>query len=323
MAQPLLYLLNGRNGQACALNAMSLNSDAFKTIKKKKTARAPLEEVANRDGHWTREFSSRLEAWPIVEPWVTDHDFHMIAAKGKRRLYLKDLGPFAKLIVDIKQWESQITVSSWIELNFLGRVLSLFTLPREMFPYPGGVSGVRIRRQACRELNDLLERFRQAPILGSQGFHVSDLDITTLLLVGGMLLPFLFFGIASLAKFEIVPGLSNALLIAIGKYGATVLGIGAGIAVLHHFLAVKHWDSVAVKTASAVGGFLIYTTLTIILLTRTTTEMIETKVTHDCLTHYHESRCQSSLNLLPMSAREKLATGVQNLTKHLSLRPKP
>lgn len=297
---------------------MSVNSDVFKTVKKKKIARAPLEEVTNRDGHWMREFTSRLEAWPIVEPWVSDCDFHMIAAKGKRRLYLKEMGPFARLIVDIKQWETQVTVSAWIEVNFWGRLISLFTLPSEMFPYPGGIHGVRIRRSACRQLNDLLSRFRQAPILGSDRFHITDLDITTLLLAGGMILPFLFFGAAALAKFELVPGLSNALLISVAKYWSTFASVGATLVVVHHLAIAKRMEAMAIRAASAGVSFVVYTVLMVILLTRTSTEMLEAKLTYNCLTNYKENKCQEAIADLPVASRQQLTLRLKNLGKHLS-----
>ena len=285
-------------------------------------ARPPLEESANRDGHWTREFSSRLEVWPIAEPWVSDLDYHMIAAKGRRRLYLKEHGPFYRTIVDIKQHESQVTVSSWIEVKFLARLLTLFLLPSEMFPNPNGILGVKRRRETCRELNLLLERFRQAPILGSDSFHLFDLDITTLSLLFFFLLPFLLFLIGTAAKFEIVPGLSNTLLTTMAKQWSVLLSTGLGLLGLHHFLFVRKFNeqpAFRIASSGVIGiAFLVFS---IVLLTRTSGEMLESRFVHHCLTHFSENRCRENLSNLPDRSRELLDQRLKRLEKELATRP--
>lgn len=292
------------------------------TPRKRKIARAPVEEMCNRDGHWAREFSSRLEAWPIVEPWVSDRDFHMIAAKGRRRLYLKEQGPFFRTLVDIKQYESQVTVSAWIEVKFWARALSLFLIPSEMFIDPGGVLGVRARRAACRDLNDLLDRFRQAPILGSEGFHFLDMDATTLVLLAVLVLPFIGFLAASFAKFEVVPGLSNALLLSIGKHLGMLAGGAFAVLFAHHSFAVKRFrENIAVRAGSAAIAMISFSLLTIALLTRTTAEINEQRFVHHCVLHFKEGSCRSAIDTLPANTREAIASKLPSLYKHLTIKP--
>lgn len=290
-----------------------------KPVRVKKVARAPLEEEANRDGHWTREFTSRLEAWPLVEPWVADNDYHMIAAKGRRRLYLKEHGPFYRTIIDIKQHESNMTVTAWIEVKFLTRLLTFFMLPAEMFPVPTGILGVKRRRETCRELNGLLDRFRQAPILGSDSFHLFDLDITTLSLLFYFLLPFVIFLIGTAAKFEIAPGLSNTLLSNMAKNWSAMLVTSGFLLALHHFLFVKKFNEQPVfRLASSITialGFLIFT---IVMLTRTSSEMLETKFIHHCLIHFKENSCRAVLANLPDGSREALDQRMKRLSKELT-----
>lgn len=310
------------HGRSRAQGVRMSSEQFISSPRRRKIARAPLEEIANRDGHWTREFTSRLEAWPIVEPWVSEAEFHMIAAKGKRRLYLKESGPFFRTIVDIKQYESQITVSAWVEVKFLARLMTLFLLPAEMFPNPSGILGVRPRRKACRDLNNLLDRFRQAPILGSDSFHLADLDLTTLMLLGVMVIPFLVFAIGSLATFEVFPGLSNSLLVSIGKQlGALAVGCGVLLGV-HHFVVVKRFEEMVVKAASAGVTFVAFLVLSIVLLTRTSTEMLETRFVHHCISHYQEVQCQRALENLPLRSRGEVGSKLQVLQKHLTLKPR-
>jgi len=297
-----------------------MDSSYFKRpTRAKKMARPPMEEEANRDGHWTREFTSRLEAWPLVEPWVAENNYHMIAAKGRRRLYLKEHGPFYRTIIDIKQHESQMTVSAWIEVKFITRLLSLFFIPSEMFPTPSGVLGVKRRRETCRELNGLLERFRQAPILGSDSFHFFDLDITTLSLFFFFLLPFVLFLVGTFAKFEVVPGLSNALLANMAKYWSGIMTTAVTILAVHHFLFVKKFNEQPVfRLASSITfalGFLIFT---IVLLTRTSSEMLEARFVHHCVTHFNPNRCQEMLSMLPERSRDALGQRLKRLDKELS-----
>jgi hypothetical protein len=285
--------------------------------------RTPAEESYGRDGHWRRDFSVRTEPWPIIEHWASEYGFHLIAVRGKRRLYQKGEHAFHYLtFIDVKQAESHLSFNAWIRVGWFMRLMTLFFLPSEMPVNPKGFLGIVRRRQVCREINSLLSRFKQPLILESGGFHWADLDITTLALTVGLVAGVAFFVFATTFRFELKPGLAGGLLYPIVQQAGLLVVIGLVLMTLHQGIVIrKWWIHWPVKLGSMFGALLIFVVFIVGFTLKTSSEMMEVKVTYHCIYHYRKDLCQQILGRLSPGDRSYVLGKLNLLQNELSVRP--
>ncbi len=282
------------------------------------------EESYNRDKHWTRSFSVRSDVWSIIEHWATENSFHLIALKGKRRLYQKGYtGALFVTNFDVRQEEGHVTMSAWIEPSFLIRALSLFFMPKQLKIEPTGYSGVVKRRQMCREFNVLLERMKQPTIHGSTNLHWADLDPTTLILGGSLWFPLVIFLTGTVNGFEIKPGLLPVLVTAAGRPLAWLFALAVAVVCLHQSLALNRLKTLILKGVSAGLCFLAFTVVTLIVTSRTTADMTEAKVTLHCVQKYKKEMCEGILSTLSEKQRTHVLEKIQRLEKSLTAKDQP
>jgi hypothetical protein len=279
-----------------------------------------VEDFDNYD-HWTRDCRVRSEAWFAIESWARETGFHMVAYKSKKRLYQKGMAPDSFVtFLEVRHEEGRVVLKSWIEVSSKMRWLSLFHLPKELKIEPTGFWGVRIRRRACREINDLLVRLKQPEIAQSQYFHWGDLELTTLGLIGLLPLPMLLFILGLVGKIDIAAGLSNSLLSLFGERLILICGVGISFVLIHHWVVIKHlrkeWANLVSFSVSAI----LFITLNIFLFTRTSREMLDQKLVHYCVSHFSEVKCQNQYSALSPSERTAFAKKLEVLQKSLALK---
>ena len=279
-----------------------------------------VEDFDNYD-HWTRDCRVRSEAWFAIESWARETGFHMVAYKSKKRLYQKGMAPDSFVtFLEVRHEEGRVVLKSWIEVSSKMRWLSLFHLPKELKIEPTGFWGVRIRRRACREINDLLVRLKQPEIAQSQYFHLVDLELTTLGLIGLLPLPMLLFILGLVGKIDIAAGLSNSLLSLFGERLILICGVGISFVLIHHWVVIKHlrkeWANLVSFSVSAI----LFITLNIFLFTRTSREMLDQKLVHYCVSHFSEVKCQNQYFALSPSERTAFAKKLEVLQKSLALK---
>ncbi len=301
-----------------ALEENARMASGFWASRQKKRGKIQQESF-NRDKHWTRKFSVRTECWPIVEHWANEYDYHLIAIRGKRRLYQKGYpGSLYVTNFDIRQEEGHVILAAWIVPSFLTRALSFFTMPKELKIDPRGHSGIVKRRRICREMNALLERFKQNSIHESTGIHWADLDPTTLILAGALGLPLFIFLAGTVNGFEIRPGLVPLLLAAVGRPLAWLTALAAAVVLLHQSLALNRLKTLPLKAISAGSIFVLYTVLTLVVTSRTTWDMTEAKVTFHCVQKYKKEVCEGILGRLSIKQRTHVLEKLQQLEKELT-----
>jgi len=276
--------------------------------------------MVNRFGHWTRTFSCRTEVWPVIEHWASENGFRLCGMRGGRRLYYRPrgLGTAFTTYLDIKERDYEVTLSSWIGVSFLSRILRLFVIPYQMNLNPRGILGVRVRRRTCRELNALLSRLGQPIIFRSDGFHIADLDASTLVFAGGCFSFLGYFFLSNVNRMEIKSGLSNPLMLIMGKE----FGVVAFCAFL--LLFCQHWVSLRQApwkkwTASAVS-LIAFTAFSVFHLTKTKTETIQTKLTYHCIYRYQKPACEGVLSQLSEQDRMLMLQRIQGLSHLLTIR---
>ncbi len=279
-----------------------------------------VEEFDNYD-HWTRDCRVRSEAWFAIESWARETGFHMVAYKSKKRLYQKGMAPDSFVtFLEVRHEEGRVVLKSWIEVSSKMRWLSLFHLPKELKIEPTGFWGVRIRRRACRVINDLLVRLKQPEIAHSQYFHWGDLELTTLGLIGLLPLPMLLFILGLVGKIDIAAGLSNNLLSLFGERLILICGVGISFVLIHHWVVIKHlrkeWANLVSFSVSAI----LFITLNIFLFTRTSREMLDQKLVHYCVSNFSEVKCQNQYSALSASERTAFAKKLEVLQKSLALK---
>lgn len=286
-----------------------------------KKIRVAREEYLNRDGHWEREFSARTEPWPIIEHWAHENDYHLVAMRGPKRLYQKgdNNSRFVKL-VEVKQFDRRVTMSAWVHVGFLGRLQNLFMVPSDMGIQPSGFWGVKNRRQLCQDLNSLLQRMNQPLILDSLGFHLSDLHPATLGLAAVIIAGWVGFVVTGSIRMEVRPGLTNALLIALGKPMGILAGFGLFCFLLHGFFDRRYLGTTVAKAGSAFGFGLMFLVVTIIFGTRTKSEVVETKFAHYCVMRFDEEYCRTQLDRLTPQQRQRFSQQLGTLQKELAIR---
>ena len=279
-----------------------------------------VEEFDNYD-HWTRDCRVRSEAWFAIESWARETGFHMVAYKSKKRLYQKGMAPDSFVtFLEVRHEEGRVVLKSWIEVSSKMRWLTLFHLPKELKIEPTGFWGVRIRRRACRVINDLLVRLKQPEIAHSQYFHWGDLELTTLGLIGLLPLPMLLFILGLVGKIDIAAGLSNNLLSLFGERLILICGVGISFVLIHHWVVIKHlrkeWANLVSFSVSAI----LFITLNIFLFTRTSREMLDQKLVHYCVSNFSEVKCQNQYSALSASERTAFAKKLEVLQKSLALK---
>lgn len=288
----------------------------------KTTARRVLDvEEFDTYDHWTRDCRVRGEAWFAIESWARETGFHMVAYKAKKRLYQKGMAPDSFItFLEVRHEEGRVVLKSWIEVSSKMRWLSLFHLPKELKIDPNGFWGIRTRRKACRELNDLLVRLRQPEIAESQYFHWGDLELTTLGLTGLLTVPVILFALALVGKIDIAAGLSNNLLSLFGEKLVIIFGVGISLILIHHWIVIKQikkeWASLVGFSVSAV----LFLALNIFLFTRTSREMLDQKLVHYCVSHFNDNKCQDQLAHLSLPERTTFYKKLEALQKSLALK---
>lgn len=279
-----------------------------------------IEDFDNYD-HWTRDCRVRAEAWFVIESWAREHGFHMVAYKSKKRLYQKGMAPDSFItFLEVRHEEGRVVLKSWIEVSSRMRWLTLFQIPKELKIDPVGFLAIRVRRKTCHEINDLLIRLKQPELADLAGFHWADLNLTTLFLLGSLPLPIILFVAGLLGKIEIAAGLSNNLLSLMGEKLVWIFGVGISSILIHHFLIVKQLKKEWANWASFSFAFTLFLVLNIFLLTRTTTEMMDQKLVHYCVSHFTESKCKSYLDRLSPNDRQVLVKRMEVLQKHLAIK---
>ncbi len=292
------------------------------TVWKKKKKRKEIEgEKFNREGQWTRAFNVRQESWFTFESWAHEHHYHMVACKAHRRLYTKGSDPhYYTTYLDIRHDQTRVVLSAWIQVGFRLRALSFFLLPAILPISPRGFRAIRTRRKACHEFNQILEKFKQPPIHESQGLHIADMDLSSLLLMGKMILALAIFTSVLSSRIEISPGLSNFLMNELFKRVMVITGVGALLFSVHHFgVARRPWESWK-KMVSAGAVSMVFTALAVFLLTRTRTEDLEAKINYHCLLHFNAKRCSVALESLPEKTRESLIQRLQSFQKEIAIK---
>lgn len=290
----------------------------YDRVEEKKKRRIADEEFFNREGHWTRDFSVRSESWPIIEHWASEMGYRMVAFKGRRRLYQKGSSQSTyQTFVEVRHDEGRVVLCAWITVGFALRALTFFLLPSVLPIDATGYKGIRTRRQAVRDLNGLLIRFRQREIANSDSFHLLDLDLTTLGLAGLLAAPLVGVLLALMLRLQISPGLSNALLVLIGKRAGFLLAGAVILLLIHHLYFVKRNFESWVKWLSLGVFTVIFSTLSVALLTSTRSEMLEQKVSYHCIMRFHADSCREMLTGLSEPQREQFLQRVEELRKSL------
>ncbi|NBX76507.1 MAG: hypothetical protein EBQ92_08125 [Proteobacteria bacterium] len=291
--------------------------------KTSKTAPRRILDVEDFDSydHWTRDCRVRSEAWFAIESWARETGFHMVAYKSKKRLYQKGMAPDSFItFLEVRHEEGRVVLKSWIEVSSKMRWLTLFHLPKELKIEPTGFWGVRIRRRACREINDLLVRLKQPEIAQSQYFHWGDLELTTLGLIALLPLPILLFALGLVGKIDIAAGLSNSLLSLFGEKLILIFGVGISFVLLHHWVVIRHLRKEWANIASFSMAAIIFITLNIFLFTKTSREMLDQKLVYYCVSHFNESKCQNQFSSLSPAEKTAFSKKLESLQKSLALK---
>ena len=287
----------------------------------KKRARRVREETFNREGHWKRNFAARSDIWPIIETWANEFSYHLTEMKGSRRLYHKGEEKwFSGIYLDIRSQESDVILVSWIEVGLLFRILTLLFLPAELKIKPNGYLGILKRRQTCRDLNVLLERLHQPLIVGSDRFHIADLDPTSLFLGSLLPIPVIVFLSKILPDLDVRPGLTNILLSSVGTTLGLLLGVGLGVIIAHDRIIAKFLRRKLFKNVSVVVSFLRYSVVALGLLTKTNSQIQWNKLTYYCLSQFHHEHCRKSLGTFADKDKAELTNRIEHLKKELAKR---
>ena len=112
-----------------------------------------------------RDFAAGDDPWATVEQWANRQGYRVVEQGEDRRLYRKGSGFFAGgREVELRSTGDQLHLEAWVKGNLPARVMSLFILPAEITIESGGFKATVPRRMGRNEVNDLLEKFGQAPI---------------------------------------------------------------------------------------------------------------------------------------------------------------
>ncbi len=279
------------------------------------------DELFNRHGRWFREMYARSDPWPVIEHWASESGYALVSLKGQRRTYRKGISSsFFTIFIDVRQEKDTLHLSAWVDAGFWARLLYSFFIPSELAIHPSGWRGVRVRRQACRDLNELLGRLKQRPILGSESLHIADFDSTTILLGCAVLFPLLGFCLYYLSRVNLIPGLTNSLLYAVGKHIGILSLLAIGLLFFHDGVIVRKICLWPWKLASSMAGTAIFWTVLIVCITRTGIETTEMRLTFYCVHQYHPTKCPQIIEGLSEEGRKVLLERLQQLYEGLSRR---
>lgn len=285
--------------------------------------RVLAEEDTNRDGRWTRSFTVRQEIWHLIEQWATEHHFHLVAMKSRRRGYQQGRNPsWYTVHLDIKQVENEFTITAWIQVGLSARLATLFRHPREFLIEPTGWLGSVVRRRACRDFNELLDRLKQPAIANSLGFHIADLDPSSRWLAALLIFPVVFFLVGTVRGIDPDPRLTVELLKAIGKPLGILLGVGLALLSLHNFVFAKKFPRLLWRNASAGVNFVLFSILSVWLFSRASHEMTRYAFLHHCIGKPSDPRCSLMKQKFSEKDRHWLLERVKEVEKELSVRPR-
>lgn len=284
-----------------------------------------LEEAIDREGDWLREFSSRSIIWPVFEHWAAENGYRLIALRNKRRLYQfgRDKSQFITF-VDVKQDGTHVRFKAWTRASWLARVFRLFLLPAKMSIDPQGFLAIRYRRKVCHQLNSLLERLGQPPILFSQNFHWADLDLTTIALIPLVIAPTAAF------TYVCVPPLQSILyqfdnetlqlmLFTLGVRLSVISLLALTLVGVHHWVVVRRLNFWLAKIGSVVVAGLIVTFTAMGLRPGTDPAALKKQATVHCLYEFEQESCQKALNGLDLGERLALKRELKLFYKELSV----
>jgi hypothetical protein len=110
-------------------------------------------------------FSHAGAVWPVVEGWARDNGYAQKQATESERVYQKGTGFLvAPMMLKISYEQTETSIEAWIRASALVRLMSLFTLPREMGIESGGIRAVVPRNMARNAVNELLAELGQPAI---------------------------------------------------------------------------------------------------------------------------------------------------------------
>lgn len=279
-------------------------------------------EDTDRFNNWYRNFSVRSEAWPTIEHWAHEMNYHLTAMKGQKRVYTKGYdSQMYQTFVEFRQADGRVNVSAWIQVGSLLRWLTLFQLPEVLPIDPSGWKGIQTRRTACHDLNSLLIRFRQREIAGSDGWHWADLDLTSIVFFFFSLFTLGYFGVLSALRMEIRPNLSNGLLTIILEKVGYLGAFALVFMILHEGIVIKRLEKTWARWASMAGLSLFLTIGSIFFLFQSQSRIQELKTSHYCITQYDAKRCETLVQSMKPEEKDAMKKRLEVFQKHLTLRP--
>jgi hypothetical protein len=113
----------------------------------------------------TKSFSYNTDIWPVVDNWAKENSYRMKENSGSTRLYQKGRGFLvAPMMLKLTQQNGEVTLTAWIRVNTLVRLMGLFLIPSEMGIESGGIKLVAPRKIARSAVNKLLTQCQQSAI---------------------------------------------------------------------------------------------------------------------------------------------------------------
>lgn len=276
-------------------------------------------EAQDKNGHWVREFTSRIEPWPIIEHWASENGFHLVAMKSGRRAYTRGERLSGRVtIVDVRCRDRSVRVSAWIQVGWLFRLFTLFRLGANQELVETGWAGVRLRRQMAHAMNGLLFRFRQRPIGGTVGWHIADLPGTSLSVLGASLVLFIsstafllsFFPGQLEAAFSLLPALTTPAIVF-----ATVSLV---LFCVQHFAFAKREMLPRLQiSAAAVAVFALMLTAGSVTF-RTASTLRKQRASHFCLLRSKGPDCAGAVAKLTEPEREEVLAFLSTTRKSIA-----
>ncbi len=210
-------------------------------------------------------------------------------------------------------------ISASILVSLIPRILSLFAYPEEINLVSTSFVGARVRRQYARDLNGLLIRFRQEAIIGSDGIHVADIELSTMIFAATLLIPFAGFLLLRYTHSQSIFGFNKIVVENLGNEAFLFGGMVVAFLILQ--VAVSRIFAMKLVGWITSGVFaVVFFILLGLTLSRNGVENREYAFTYHCLHHYDPAQCRAAINGLPVKEQEGLMGKVLSLEKELSLR---
>lgn len=282
-----------------------------------------LEELVDREGHWTREFPSRSIIWPLMEHWAAENGYHLVALRSNRRLYqLGEEGSSFVTYFEIRQDGTRVRIKAWTKSNFKARLFRAFLLPSDVPIDPRGWVGLRYRRAICRNLNSFLQRCGQPPILHSTNFHLADLDATTLILGTSLLwsVGLLAFRAALAVRLPRLPLRIEAVDAIVSPLAVPAAGVALFCLLLiglHHFVAVRRFGQLTVKWSSLAVALLLVFGATLGMARVTGPHVMVRRMGAECFPAYEAAHCGALMDALTPEQRLAFAARLRTLHNDL------